>query len=603
MLQLAGILVLGVFAQWLAWRIKQPAILPLILIGLGVGPLSTLFTLSGDKLLDGDAIFTGDLLFSFVSLSVGVILFEGGLTLRFKELKSQGGTIRNLLLMGMIGTFTLGALTAHHIMDMGWRMSFLFGALIIVTGPTVVLPILRNVKPNHAINTVLKWEGILIDPFGALVAVLVYEAIKAGQPGDAYTLEMLKDFFITISAGMVSGGLSAFILYYLLKRGLLPSYLRNVFTLGLVILTFSFSELMHKEAGLMATTVMGIALANTKLDELRKILSFKEDLVLILVSVLFILLSSRIDMDEISRLGWPSIALFVVVVFAIRPFCVFVGTIGSGLSFREKLFISWIGPRGIVAAAVASFFSLQLSTALPANSPELAEANMLLPLTFLIIVGTVILQGSTAKIVARGLKVQQQTPKGLLMVGASEMCRALALKLKEEGAYIVLADTSPTHISDAKAMGLHTFEGSVLTDSIFEELDLGNIGKLLACTSNSGINMSVCRWFERELGEANIFRLVNKQELQQKEGNLAACVWTGTRADFVVLTQGIREKGLYVKAIPNNGEYHKLLADEMASCVPLFQLKKDGGVEIIGANTSAWDKGDRLIYALIGAFK
>lgn len=602
MLQLAGILVLGVFAQWLAWRIKQPAILPLIIIGLVAGPLSTLFTETGGKLLDGDAIFTGDLLFSFVSLSVGVILFEGGLTLRFKELKSQGGTVRNLLLVGMTGTFVLGAITAHFIMDMGWRMSFLFGALIIVTGPTVVLPILRNVKPNHAVNTVLKWEGILIDPFGALVAVLVYEAIKAGNPEDAYSLEMLKEFFITISAGIVSGGLSALILYYLLKKGLLPAYLRNVFTLGLVILTFSFSELIHKEAGLMATTVMGIALANTKLEELKKILSFKEDVVLILVSVLFILLSSRIDIDEISRLGWPSLALFAVVVFAIRPFCVFLGTMRSGLSFREKLFISWIGPRGIVAAAVASFFSLQLTSILPANSAEYAEANMLLPLTFLIIVGTVVLQGSTAKLVAKKLKVQQRTPTGILLVGASEMCRTIAAKLKEERISVVLADTSSTHISDAKALGLTTFEGSVLTDSIFEELDLGNIGKLLACTSNSGINMSVCRWFEHELGETNIYRLVNKAEMQNSAANLPSCVWTGTRSDFVVLTQGLREKGLVVKELANNAEYNKLMESAQGKLAPLFQLKKEGGIEIIGTSTLNWEKGDRLMYAHLGTF-
>ena len=349
MLELAGILVLGIFAQWLAWRIKQPAILPLILIGLAVGPFSTLFTPDGSKLLDGDSIFTGDLLFSFVSISVGVILFEGGLTLRIKEIRTQAKTVRNLLLVGIVGTFLLGGMAAHYIMEMSWSMSFLFGALIIVSGPTVVLPILRNVKPNTNINTILKWEGILIDPFGALVAVLVYEVVKSAHPGESYTLEMLQEFFITISSGMVAGAISAGILWYLLAKNQLPKYLRNVFTLGLVILTFAFAEVIHEEAGLMATTVMGIILANTKLEELKKILSFKEDVVLILVSVLFLLLSSRINLNSIETLGWRSMVLFGAVVLLVRPICVFLATLRSDLNWREKVFISWIGPRGIVA--------------------------------------------------------------------------------------------------------------------------------------------------------------------------------------------------------------------------------------------------------------
>ncbi|MGB0429118.1 MAG: cation:proton antiporter [Bacteroidia bacterium] len=599
MLELAGILVLGIFAQWLAWRIKQPAILPLIVIGLLVGPLSTFVTSNGEKLLNGDDIFTGDLLFSFVSISVGVILFEGGLTLRIKELKSQASTVRNLLFVGMIGTFLMGGLAAHYIMDLSWRMSFLFGALIIVSGPTVVLPILRNVKPNAKINTVLKWEGILIDPFGALIAVLVYEAIQSAHPGQSYTFEMLKEFFITISSGTVAGAASAGILWYLLTKNQLPKYLRNVFTLGLVILTFSFAELIHKEAGLMATTVMGIILANTRLDEIKKILSFKEDVVLILISVLFILLSSRINIDEIAMLGWESILLFVVVILAIRPISVLLGTLKSDLNWREKVFIGWIAPRGIVAAAVASLFSLQLTSATNIHNVEREEAFLLLPLTFLIIVGTVVIQGSSAKWLAGVLGVLRKVPNGIVIVGGNELAREVALKLKQHNRYVILADTSPTHIADSRALGLETYEGNILSDQIFEDLDQSRVGKLLALTSNSGINTSSCRWFESEMGEENVFRLVTKLEVENTNLPLPKNVWTNSRNDYITLIQCVREKGVNVKEVNSNAEYLALVKEfGKFKMLPLFVIKANGKTEIAGGFQLEFSKGDKLLYVV-----
>lgn len=603
MLELAGILVLGIFAQWLAWRIKQPAILPLIIIGLAVGPLSTLIMEGGEKLLDGDSIFTGDLLFSFVSISVGVILFEGGLTLRFKELKSQVSTVRNLLFFGMIGTFVLGTIGAHYIMDMGWRMSSLFGALIIVSGPTVVLPILRNVKPTAKINTILKWEGILVDPFGALIAVLVYEVIKSGHPGESYTLEMLQEFFITVSSGIVAGGISAGILWYLLSKNQLPKYLRNVFTLGLVILTFAFAELIHKEAGLMATTVMGIVLANVKLAEIKNILSFKEDVVLVLISVLFILLSSRINISEIQTLGWRSLVLFGVVIFFIRPLCVFVGTLFSDLNWREKTFIAWIGPRGIVAAAVASLFSLDLTSADNLYHVEKGDALLLLPLTFLIIVGTVVVQGSSAKYVARLLGVVRKVPEGLVMVGANELARTLALRLKKEGFYVVLADSSPTHIADANAVGLTTYQGNILADQIFEDLDLSQAGKLLAITSNSGINSSACRWFEEEMGGENVFRLVSKLEVENKNLPLPINVLSNTRTDFVTLTQLIREHGINEIILNSNADYEALKEAHPMQFVSLFIITKSGQLLVKSGISHTYEKGDRLLYVKKSNFK
>ena len=596
MLELASIFVLGIFAQWLAWKIKQPAILPLILIGLAIGPLSTFFTEDGSKLIDGDAIFTGDLLFSFVSIAVGVILFEGGLTLNIKEIRSLAGTVRNLLVIGSLVTFVGGGLAAHYIMNLSWQMSFLFGALIIVSGPTVVVPILRNVKPNSNVNTVLKWEGILIDPLGALVAVLMYEFILSSKHGKEYPMEVFQDFFITISAGVVAGGLGAFFLYSLIRNKALPEYLRNVFTLALVIFTFAFSELIHAEAGLMAATVMGIVLANVKLEELKKILSFKEDISVILISVLFILLSSRIDFIQIQKLGVSSIILFVIVIFVIRPVGVILSTWKSNLNWKEITFISWIGPKGIVAAAVASLFSLDLIGEGSYVDPK--EAELLLPLVFSVIVGTVVLQGSSAKLVARLLGVVRKEPTGFIIVGANELARKIALKLKESGLYVLLVDTSVPNVKEAKKNGLRAVQANVLAESIFDDIDLSKIGKLAAITSNSGLNDLACKWFEKELGEENVFRLASKEESDNSNLPLPDSVLFHTRVDFVMLVQILRDADAYHEIhFESNAEYDQFMSKHDSKIIPMF-FKTENSIELITGLTVKSEKHESLIYLM-----
>jgi NhaP-type Na+/H+ or K+/H+ antiporter len=595
MLELASILVLGIFAQWLSWKIKQPAILPLILIGLMIGPVSTFFTEGGEKLLDGDNIFSGDLLFSFVSIAVGVILFEGGLTLNLSEIRSLAGTVRNLLIFGAIITFVGGGLAAHYIMDMSWQMSFLFGALIIVSGPTVIMPILRNVRPNSSINTILKWEGILIDPFGALIAVLMYEFILTSGHGSDYSIEVFKEFFITISAGIVAGGLGAIFLYYLIKNNALPEYLRNVFTLGLVIFTFSFAELIHKEAGLMAATIMGIILANLKLEELKKILSFKEDISLILISVLFILLSSRMDVEQIEKLGSKSLILFAVVILIVRPIGVFLATLRSSLNLSEKIFISWIGPKGIVAAAVASLFSLDLVNR--GNFVDPREAELLLPLVFLVIIGTVIIQGSSAKMVAGLLGVRQEEPQGILIVGANELARKIGSKLKSLGIYVLLVDTSAPNIKEAKRQDLKSLQANILSDEIFEDVDLSKIGKLIAMTSNSGLNDLACSWFEKEIGEHNCLRLASKEETENTNLPLPKNVIFNSRIDFVGLVQILRNKDSYGEiSFANSVEYDQFMEQYGSKIIPLVIHKKSDEAEIISGYTSKTDKAQSLYY-------
>ncbi len=599
MIELAGILVLGIFAQWMAWKVKLPAILPLILIGLAIGPLSTFFTPDGEKLLDGDIIFNPELLFPFVSISVAVILFEGGLTLKLKEIRTLASTVRNILTIGVIVTLIGGFLAAYFIVGLDFRISFLFAALIIVSGPTVITPILRNVKPNQKINTVLKWEGILIDPLGALIAVLAYEFVRSSRPQDDYTLVALKGFFLTISTGVFIGIISAFLLYYLLGKNRLPSYLRNVVTLAIVIMGFAFSEFLMRESGLMTATVMGIILANLKIPEIKHILSFKEDINIILISVLFIILSSRINIEQINQLGIQSIILFLILILVIRPLSVYLSTINSNLNFREKLFISWIGPKGIVAAAVASLFSIELlngEAGANISASESADATMLLPLVFLMIIGTVIVQGGSAKFVAKWLKVERQTPNGILFVGANEAARFLANYLQQHQVPVILVDTSHSNVTDARNLGLIAYEGSILKENVTEEMDYSITGRLVALTSSSEINMLACKIFQEEFGEENIFRLISRRENElrdlEKPKNL---IFDGT-VDYYNLLQTVR-KNPEVKEIKFSSEadFGEFMDKNRKRVIPIF-IKSNDYYEIYSGFNSDYSKGETLVY-------
>ena len=398
MIEFAGIIVLGIFAQWLAWRSKVPAILPLILIGLLVGPISTLFTEDGLKFIEpiynqetDSGLFPGQSLFYFVSLAIGVILFEGGLTLKLKEIQGVGPAIGKLITVGSIVTFIGGGLAAHFIMNLNWNIAFLFAGLIIVTGPTVIAPILQNIPLTRNVATVLKWEGILIDPIGALVAVLVFEFINSAE-GMQFTSVALITFFQIVLIGLALGSLAALTLRELINRHMVPHYLLNVFTLALVLMVFVLSDVLAHESGLLTVVVMGMVLGNLETRYIKEILNFKESLSVLLISILFILLAANIHLEDLRLLqNWRVLVLFLVIILVLRPIGVFYSTRRSDLNFNEKTFISWVGPRGIVAAGIASLFGLKLMI------KDIPQAEYITPLVFMVVLGTVLLNATTAR--------------------------------------------------------------------------------------------------------------------------------------------------------------------------------------------------------------
>lgn len=599
MLELAGIIILGIIAQWFAWRFKMPAILPLILIGLIVGPLSTLVSDDGTKWLEPvwngtEGLFPGERLFNFVSLAIGIILFEGGLTLKKEEILNVGPVILKLITLGSIITFIGAGIAAHYIFYLSWDISFLFSALIIVTGPTVIAPILRNIPLKKDISTVLKWESILIDPIGALVAVLVFEFISVGS-GYEYTKEALVEFAKIVIIGISIGFTFAYGLFYGIKNRLIPHYLLNVATLASVLFVFVLSDFFAHESGLLSVVIMGMVLGNKKAKELKDILYFKESISVLLISILFILLSANINISDLFLLyNWESLILFAVVILILRPLGVFLSTINSGLKTNEKIFISWVGPRGIVAAGIASLFGLKLTMQ---GEPG---AQYITPLVFMIVLGTVVLNATTARLFAKVSGVFLKSSDGILIAGASSFSRLIGSYLKENGRRVVLIDSNPKSIEKARALGLEAIEGNVYSDDLIDNIELNDVGYLLALTASASVNRFVLERFSENYGERGAFRLISTEEMLAGEHKPDVNLFTHNN-DYINLSEVVRDYPFINEIEISSKENYKKLLKEInfeTHAIPVFIKDNKGVIHIISSllNDDTIEKGNKLMY-------
>ena len=580
---------MGIAAQWFAWRVKVPAILPLIITGLVVGPLSTLWTKDGSKWLEpiyhadsSSGLFPSEYLFYFVSLAIGIILFEGGLTLKRKEIRHVGRDIVRLISVGSIITFLGAGLAAYFLLDLSGEISFLFAALVIVTGPTVIAPILQNVPLNRNVTTVLKWEGILIDPIGALVAVLIYELIVSGQGAFAFSPHALITFIKILLTGLSLGAIAAFGLYWFLKKEWIPHYLLNVVTLALVLAVFVFSDLLYAESGLVTVVVMGMVLGNLDVPRIKDILDFKESLSLLLISILFILLAAHINMQDMMRINnWQSIILLLIIILVIRPLGVFVSTYKGGLAFREKLFISWVGPRGIVAAGIASLFGLKLV------SDGVEGAEYITPLVFMVVLGTVLLNATTARPIAKLFNVIQQSSEGVLFIGASPASRIIAKFLRDKGRHVVLVDSNQNNINKSQALGLEAFQANVYTDDLNEYFELVDMAYLLAMTPSAEVNEYVCSHYEKIFGEKGTFRVRREDELKVSDEDLDC--YFPSFDDYLNLSEAARDfPVIHEVPVSTSNEFLDILSkirDEPKS-IPLFLRESDGQFQIIPQDLS-----------------
>ena len=587
---LAGIGLTALVCQWLAWRVKLPAILFLLVAGIVAGPVS--------RWLNPEILF-GGLLFPIVSLSVAVILFEGSLTLKFTEIRGLERVVRRLVTSGLLVTWLVTTMITHWALKFPWELSLLFGAVAVVTGPTVIIPMLRTVRPTAKLASILRWEGIVIDPIGALLAVLVFEFIISGSNASGLVHTLLT-FGQTLAAGTAIGIASGYFFGVSLRRHWLPEYLHNVAALTLVFAAYAAADAIQAESGLLAVSVMGVWLANMPKVPIEDILDFKESLSILLISGLFIILAARIDIGQVHELGWGAVWIFLGIQFIARPLKVLSATWDSTLSWRERALLSWIAPRGIVAAAVAALFALRL------EEQGYAQAHLLVPLTFIVIIGTVVLQSASARALAVLLGVGEPEPRGFLIIGANRLARSIAQVLDKQGFNTLLTDPNWDYVRAARMEGLKAYYGQPVSEHADRHLDLVGLGRMLALSPQRELNTLAALRYRSEFGAANIYTL-----LPTSEGKGSATARNGTPkighvafgrdVDYETLTSLLGAGAdIRATALTENFTSDDYYRKYFSRSIPLFALNPAGRILLFTAETDLKLAAGWTVISLIG---
>ena len=575
----------GLIAQVLAHRWRIPAIVLLLLSGILLGP-NVLHIIEPHELGEG--------LETLVKLAVAVILFEGALNLRLKTLKHAVEEVRNLVTIGVLVAWTLTSLIARYVAQLDWPLAILFGALLTVTGPTVVQPLLKRIHVSKRIKTILEGEAILIDPIGAILAVAVLDVVLQLYTKSAIGIfSALWGYFGRLVIGTIVGGTGAFVLARLMKAPrLIPPEISNLVALATVWASFGIAESIQSEAGIMSSVAMGLILQLEAIPGERQLRHFKESLTTLSISVLFVLLAANLSLDSVISEGSRGILAVLLIMLIARPLSVFASTRGTKLNFREKLFISWVGPRGIVAASVASLFAFTLVDI------GVADGERLLALTFLAIVLTVTIQGLSASLVSRLLGVETLEGRKAIIVGASPLGRAVANSLRENGRPVALVDTNHTMVEIAHQVGLEAFHGNALEDDILEQANIEEAETVLAITTNPEVNVLVSQIAHDHFGIRlaypslkNPEKGLNENLLKKTAGKLAfgkpvdILKWEYETGKIFPITWTVPPKwpGKMISEIQ--------FPDEL---IPVIRIH-GSNAEIVHAD-QVWFPGDRLIF-------
>ncbi|MBN1765705.1 MAG: sodium:proton antiporter [Sedimentisphaerales bacterium] len=587
-ISLACVIILGIVAQFVAWRFRLPAILLLLLFGILAGPVT--------GYVDPDTLF-GNLLFPMVSLAVAVILFEGGLSLRLTDLKGIGHVVWLLVTVGALTTWVVTTCAAVWLLKFDLQMAILLGAILIVTGPTVIIPLLRHVRPNRKIGSIVKWEGIIIDPIGALAAVLTYEAVRRGGGNHTFHVILLglgKTILLGGGIGVICGHAVA----RAIQRFWLPELLQNSIVLVIVLACYIISSHIQAESGLFAVTVMGIWLANQKGISIESIIHFKEDLRVLLISILFIVLSARLKEDSLVHIQLSSLLFLGVLIFMARPAAVALSTLRSGLSLRERLFLAWMAPRGIVAAAVSSVFALRL---IEEGNPD---AGRLMPMTFLVIVGTVTFYGLTASLAGRWLGVSQPHPQGVLILGAHHWAREIAQALAKTKFAVTLVDTNWEKVNDARMEGLSALYGNVFTPRIISEVETASVGRLLALTINSNVNSLASVQYSRLFGNKEVYQLPPEGKSDEtalmESAELHGRYLFGSRVSYEYLGRRFLQ-GAIVKTntLTEEFDYDAFRGRYGEHALPFFLIHEDHQLEVFTTDYTPEPKPGDILISLV----
>lgn len=572
----------GIGAQVLADYFKVPGIVFLLLLGIGLGS-------DGLDLLHPNLL--GDGLEVIVSLSVALILFEGGLTLELRDLGGVSGSLRNLVTVGTLITLLGGGMAAHWLAEFPWSIAFLYAALVVVTGPTVITPLLKHVRVDRQVSALLEGEGVLIDPVGAILAVLVLDVILNG---DADPLGVLVGLTLRLGVGALIGAAGGWLLGAFLKRAdFLSDDLKNLVVLAGLWGLFGLAQAIRSESGLMATVVAGIVLRGSALPQERLLRRFKSQLTVLAVSVLFILLAADLSLASLVALGWGSLLTVLVLMVVVRPINVWVCTWNSPLNWRQKLLMGWIAPRGIVSASVASLFSILL-TERGINGGDSIKA-----LVFLTIIMTVFLQGLTAKSVVQWLGIESTAATGVLLVGSNPLSRLIARLFQERGESAAIVDTDSEACQEAEREGLTVFQSSALDTKVLDEAGLASIGTFLAVTNNGEVNRVLAQRAMEEFKPPRTLAIfpsedsTNQTNVQQAfMTDFSLKTWNQYLRDrevklgeTLLKETGFAFQKAHLQALIRSGELLPLLKE------------REQQLQAIAASEN-WQPGDRIFYLL-----
>lgn len=482
---------LGVGSQWLAWRLRLPSIVLMLLAGLCVGP--------GLNLLDPSAQF-GDLLGPMIGIAVAIILFEGGLTLNIHSLRGAATGVRRLVVIGAPLGWLASALTLHYVAGLSWAASAVFGGIMIVTGPTVIAPLLRQAKLQKRPAMLLQWEAIVNDPIGALAAVLAFEVVIVYEAATSMG-HAVQELVIGIAVATALGCVGGWGITRAFRGGFVPEFMKVPALFVALLGMFALSDARLHESGLLAVTIMGIWIANAELPSYAELRRFKEHATILLVSGVFILLAASMSREALLSLDLQALLFVLAVILLARPLPVLVALAHSDIPWRERLLVAFTGPRGVVLVAVAGLFGNRLVEA------GIEDAVRIGPLAFALVAATVVLHGFSLAPLSRLLGLTAASQAGVMIIGGSPWSCALAKALASMGLNVMISDPNHAHLRAPREAGLKTFFGDILSKAAEERLDLIAYDTIICAADNDAYNTFVATDLAPEFGRENIFQL------------------------------------------------------------------------------------------------
>lgn len=585
-LQIVIAVAAGITAQVLAEYLKVPSIVFLLLFGIALGT-------DGVGLLHPHQLGSG--LEVIVALATAVILFEGGLNLELRELSKVSGSLRNLVTLGTAITLAGAGMAAHWLSEFPWAIAFLYASLVVVTGPTVISPLLKLVKVDRQVATLLEGEGVLIDPVGAILAVVVLDTILNGETDP---IRAVSGLLLRLSIGGGIGAIGGWLLGLMFKRAaFLSDELKNLVVLAGLWGLFATAQLVRSESGLMATVVAGIILRASSVPEERLLRRFKGQLTILCVSVLFILLAADLSIASVLALGWGSLFTVLVLMFVVRPLNIGACTWNSDLNWRQKLFLCWVAPRGIVSASVASLFSILL-TERGINGGDSIKA-----LVFLTIILTVVCQGLTAGLVAKWLQITSTEATGAVIVGCNPISVLIARVFQDRGESVIIIDTDPVAYQQAQAENIPVILRSALDKGVLEEAGLAARGTFLAMTSNGEVNFILAQRAAEEFDPPRVLAVFPRDPQANNSSNTLK-VQQAFIPDFPLktwnqyLSDGRVKLGTttLIESEFSFQQVHLQVLMQSGELVPLF-LEREDRLQVVPA-MEEWQAGDRIIYLL-----